>query len=123
MFDDLINDLDATCLDAFGVPCLFKNPDTQQTVEGMVVIDKDVAVISDDGYSTLRQTHASFTQRTIPSKKGVEVITANGRYRLSSPISDDGSMAQWVVLPISNNDVQDAARLAGSLDSVINQEW
>lgn len=123
MFDDLVRDLDAHVLDAFGIPCIFIDPATGATADGAVVIDRDVQVLSDDGYTTLRQTHASFTRTAIEPAGGIELQTATERFRLSSPLADDGSLLVWRVVRISANDALETQDAVQTLASTINGEW
>lgn len=123
-FDDLIRDMDADILDTFGVPAVILNAVEKVSFGTMVVIDRDIHVLSDDGYTTVNQTHASFNPPAAwKAVRGNEIVTALERLRLVSPISSDGSMSSWVVQKISDYDVQDITDVSAVLDSIVNEDW
>lgn len=122
MFDDLIRDMDNVVLDTFGIPAVVTDPVEQQVHPVMVVIDRDIQVVSDDGYTTITQTHASFNPPTEwQVERGHEVVTTSERYRLVSPISDDGSMGNWVVQKIGTVDLQDLTDIDVLLNTIVNE--
>lgn len=122
-FDDLIRDMDDIVLDTFGVPAVVTDPVEQQVHPVMVVIDRDIQVVSDDGYTTITQTHASFNPpKQWQVERGHEVVTTSERYRLVTPISDDGSMGNWVVQKIGTVDLQDITDAGELLNAIVN-EW
>ena len=124
MFDDLIREMDADILDSFGVPAVLADPHDQQATSIMVVIDRDVQVIAEDGYTAITRTHAAFNAPTAwEVQRGNDLVTANERFRLVSPITDDGSMSQWVVQKKGPHDLQDITDAAAVLTTIINEDW
>ena len=123
MFDDLIREMDDVVLDTFGIPAVVTDPVNRLAHPVMVVVDRDIEVLAGDGYTTVTQTHASFNPPTEwQVERGHEIVTPSERYRLVSPISDDGSMGAWVVQKIGAVDLQDITDAGALLNKIVN-EW
>lgn len=123
MFDDLIRDMDDVVLDTFGIPAVVTDPVNRLAHPVMVVVDRDIEVLSSDGYTTVTQTQASFNPPTEwQVERGNEIVTSTERYRLVSPNSDDRSMGNWVVQKIGAVDLQDITDAGELLNTIVN-EW
>lgn len=63
-----------------------------EVIDLHIILEQDVQVVKEDGYTTLRQTHASFAKLPF-AMCADDLITCKGEaYRLVEPLFDDGFM-------------------------------
>jgi len=91
-FEAHLSAADSAVTEHLGTPnCSYKGT-AGEVLSMHMIIDKDVQVLKEDGYTTVRQTHASFKKLAFVMHSD-DVIHANEEtYRVVEPLSDDGHM-------------------------------
>jgi len=94
-FDELMAEVDQTICEELGMPCSYKRGES--SVETNVIIDRNLKVLSSDGYTTVTQTHASLPKPVMGCLEGDEVIAGAERFIVVDTLEDDNSSVRLVV--------------------------
>lgn len=120
-FDDEFRDADAVIVDAFGDSGRYIQSSTGSVFETPIILDRDLKVLSEDGYSTVTQTHASLLKPSFGCEQGDVIEQGAEHYRVVGPLSDDSSMVTLVVSKISGYDLQRLLAAAPVLNQVLTE--
>lgn len=91
-FDEQLAAADTAITEHLGTSgCSYKGADGE-VPDMHMIIEKDVQVIKEDGYTSVRQTHASFAKLNFDINSDDLITCSGSAYRVVEVISDDGSM-------------------------------
>lgn len=90
-FDEQFTVADAAIDEHLGTAdCSYKGADGE-ALGINIILEKDVQVIKEDGYTVLRQTHASFSKLAFEMHSDDLISCGGDKYRVVETLADDGT--------------------------------